>query len=350
MLCSSGSAAVYAQSTNTDALQNIQQDLEQKTKEKDSINQDIEKIKQEVDSLNTYITENKEAMANTQKKIDVLNQLIEEKKEEIVTLEDKIFTRKEVMKKRLVALQHDSNVNLAIKVLLDSKSFGDFIERASAVSTLFNADKDILTAQQDDLRLIEENKKEIDKQQQSLEEEQKLVAKQQADLNQNLQKRQESLTILQDKYSQISQQMEVDQQQKAGIEAELKAAQDKIRIEQEEANKRAASATVVNSSTTSDQVGTGQEMYVTATAYSPEESGAITVLGYNIRENPNMKLIAVDPSVIPLGKRVWVEGYGEAIAGDKGSAIVGHKIDVLMPTKVQALSWGRKTVKIVILD
>ena len=43
-----------------------------------------------------------------------------------------------------------------------------------------------------------------------------------------------------------------------------------------------------------------------------------------------MKLIAVDPSVIPLGSRVWVEGYGEAIAADTGGAIKGHKIDVLM--------------------
>ena len=63
-----------------------------------------------------------------------------------------------------------------------------------------------------------------------------------------------------------------------------------------------------------------------------------------------MKLIAVDPSVIPLGSRVWVEGYGEAIAGDTGGAIKGHKIDVLMPSDADARNWGRKTVKIVILN
>ena len=58
-----------------------------------------------------------------------------------------------------------------------------------------------------------------------------------------------------------------------------------------------------------------------------------------------MKLIAVDPSVIPLGTKVWVEGYGEAIAGDTGGAIKGHKIDVLMSSGDQARAWGRKTVK-----
>ena len=95
----------------------------------------------------------------------------------------------------------------------------------------------------------------------------------------------------------------------------------------------------------------GTEIYVTATAYSHEESSTgMTAMGYNIKANPNMKLIAVDPSVIPLGSRVWVEGYGEAIAGDTGGAIKGHKIDVLMPSGADARGWGRKTVKLVILN
>lgn len=93
------------------------------------------------------------------------------------------------------------------------------------------------------------------------------------------------------------------------------------------------------------------EFTVEATAYTPLESpGGITAAGYNIRKNPNMKLIAVDPKVIPLGKKVWVEGYGEAIAGDTGGAIKGNKIDVLFPTVNQALQWGRKNVKVRILN
>lgn len=43
-----------------------------------------------------------------------------------------------------------------------------------------------------------------------------------------------------------------------------------------------------------------------------------------------MKMIAVDPKVIPLGSKVWVEGYGEAIAGDTGGAIKGNRIDILL--------------------
>lgn len=348
VLCISGSVLTYAQ-TNTEDLQNIQEELEQKAIEKKSVNQEIENIQKEMEAFNSYVSKNKEAMEDTQKRIVATNQLIEAKKEEIVILEDNILARKDVMQKRLVALQHDNNLSLVVKVFLESKSFDDFIQRSSAVTALFNADKNILDAQQEDLRQIEEHKKEIDRQQQSLEEEKKSLAKQQEELNENLQKRQETLTVMQEKYSQINQQMALAQQEKAGIEAQLKAAQEKILKEQEDSRTR-ATATTVQSQVVSEQVGKGEEMYVTATAYSPDESGAITKLGYNIKKNPNMKLIAVDPSVIPLGKRVWVEGYGEAVAGDTGGAIIGHKIDVLMPNKGAALSWGRKTVKIVILN
>lgn len=356
LLCASGSVVTYAQ-TNTEALQNVEKQLQQKAQEKQSVNKEITNIQQEMESLYTYIAANKEAMAKTQKKIADTNQLIEQKKEEIVTLEDKILARKAVMKKRLVSLQHDDNISLVIKVFFESKSLDDFIQRASAVSALFNADKDILGAQQADLKQIEDDKKEIDRQEQVIEAEQKVLAQQQTELNQNMQKRQASLTVMQQKYSQINQQMADAAQEKAGIVAQIQAAQEKIRKEQEAARAAAtatATATTVarapQTTTTVAATGKGEEMYVTATAYTPFDSGSITKLGYNIKNNPNMKLIAVDPSVIPLGKKVWVEGYGVAIAGDTGGAIIGHRIDILMPTKSAALSFGRKTVKVVILD
>jgi len=63
------------------------------------------------------------------------------------------------------------------------------------------------------------------------------------------------------------------------------------------------------------------------------------------------KVIAVDPNVIPLGSRVWVEGYGEAIAADTGGAIKGNIIDVLVASEAYAAdNWGRRTVKVKILD
>ena len=95
-----------------------------------------------------------------------------------------------------------------------------------------------------------------------------------------------------------------------------------------------------------------KEFYVNSTAYTAYCAGCsgITKTGINLRSNPHLKVIAVDPRVIPLGTKVYVEGYGYAIAGDTGSAIKGNKIDVFFPSKSQAYNWGRKKVKIKILN
>jgi len=55
---------------------------------------------------------------------------------------------------------------------------------------------------------------------------------------------------------------------------------------------------------------------------------------------------AVDPSVIPLGTRLTVPGYGEAVAADTGAAIVGHRIDLWFPSCGQAGGWGSRSVTI----
>jgi len=111
-------------------------------------------------------------------------------------------------------------------------------------------------------------------------------------------------------------------------------------------------ATVTASRNNTSAGGKGKEFYVTATAYTPNCNGCtgITATGVNVKSNPNMKLIAVDPNVIPLGSKVWVEGYGYAIAADTGGAIKGNKIDILVSSKSAAKNWGRKKVRIKVLN
>ncbi|MEK4565035.1 peptidoglycan-binding protein [Alkalihalobacillus sp. FSL R5-0424] len=97
---------------------------------------------------------------------------------------------------------------------------------------------------------------------------------------------------------------------------------------------------------------TGQTIQVEATAYTANCAGCsgVTATGIDLNANPNQKVIAVDPSVIPLGSRVYVEGYGEAIAGDTGGAINGNKVDLYMQSHGDAVSFGRKTINVTILD
>lgn len=59
-------------------------------------------------------------------------------------------------------------------------------------------------------------------------------------------------------------------------------------------------------------------------------------------------VVAVDPSVIPLGTRMTIPGYGVGVAADTGGAVHGSTIDIWFPTTAQALQWGRRTVTITI--
>src|SRR5690625_1806343 len=96
----------------------------------------------------------------------------------------------------------------------------------------------------------------------------------------------------------------------------------------------------------------GKTISVTSTAYTAECDGCsgVTSTGDDLNANPDAKVIAVDPNVIPLGSEVYVEGYGYATAADTGSAIKGNKIDVHIPSKDEALGWGSKTVNVTIVE
>jgi 3D (Asp-Asp-Asp) domain-containing protein len=78
----------------------------------------------------------------------------------------------------------------------------------------------------------------------------------------------------------------------------------------------------------------------------------VTVTGYSIRGRTATGIptapgvVAVDPSVIPLGTRLTIPGYGDGIAADTGGAVQGNTIDVWFPTQAQAQAWGRRTVTI----
>lgn len=65
---------------------------------------------------------------------------------------------------------------------------------------------------------------------------------------------------------------------------------------------------------------------------------------------PAVGTVAVDPSVIPLGSRLYIDGYGHATAMDIGSAIKGNRIDLFFDTRQEALSWGIRTVRVFVLE
>jgi 3D (Asp-Asp-Asp) domain-containing protein len=83
----------------------------------------------------------------------------------------------------------------------------------------------------------------------------------------------------------------------------------------------------------------GSTLTVTSTGYSMSGRTATGLpVGWGV--------VAVDPTVIPLGTRMTIPGYGEGVAADTGSAVQGATIDLWFPTQAQAMAWGRRTIMI----
>ena len=83
------------------------------------------------------------------------------------------------------------------------------------------------------------------------------------------------------------------------------------------------------------------------TAYSSSDKGVgkYTYTGKRVRKG----MVAVDPKVIPLHSRIYIPGYGHAIAEDIGGGVKGRHIDVYMPSRGGAIRWGRKRLYVQII-
>lgn len=132
--------------------------------------------------------------------------------------------------------------------------------------------------------------------------------------------------------------------------AKEQAAREAQAAAEKEAAEQAAAEAAAQAATTQP---VGQTFIMESTAYSSDPAdalggGTVTATGQNLLTNP--MAVAVDPNVIPLGTRLYVEGYGEAIASDTGGAIKGNIVDVHFSTYEQCIQWGRRQVKVTILE
>jgi cystine transport system substrate-binding protein len=125
-------------------------------------------------------------------------------------------------------------------------------------------------------------------------------------------------------------------QQKANAAAIAAFQQQALAVE---AQARQVSVSTSQALPSTDVSPGGHTMTVVATGYSlggSTATGAPTGWG----------VVAVDPSVIPLGTGMTIPGYGSGVAADTGGAIQGASIDLWFPTVAQAQAWGRRTVTI----
>ena len=108
------------------------------------------------------------------------------------------------------------------------------------------------------------------------------------------------------------------------------------------------------------EISYSKKLKVRATAYTADYNCTgkgpddpylgMTSTGKMAKRNPNgYSTIAVDPKVIPLGSKLWVDGYGYGIAEDIGGAIKGNKIDLYYDSSDEMWGWGARNLNIYIL-
>ncbi len=341
---------------------------------------DVNQKYSEVESLKAQIAENEETLAQT--------------KADIATAQDTIEKREAVVAERMKDIQVNGGATRDWTVLLESANIQDFINRAYAMTMLQNLEKEKIDALFTEKEKLETLQDKAETTQASLTEDQASLEEQAQALDSKINNLQAQLKDNESTLAQIASSKEAEESrlaaEKAAEEKAAKEAEEQAKAEAEATAKAEAEsqATVQASESSSSQSSSsdstsnsssntssntssstsdtsssnntsnssntgstsGKTMMMESTAYSYAEAGAsyFTASGTDLRKNP--MAVAVDPSVIPLGTLVNVEGYGVALALDTGGAIKGNIIDVHFDNVDECKVWGRRQVKVTILD
>lgn len=342
-------APVFAD--NMDQLNQQEAQLQQQS---DQISTQIQKTLSDVNDKYAQVEDLKKQIADNQ-------QLLEKTQQEIIDTQETIAKRKEVVAKRLQSIQVNNAADVDLKALFAAKNIGELLQRIYAMTLIQNFENEKFTSLNQAVDTLEDLNNKATQTQNKLQQDKAQLDVQVQQLDTKMANLRQQLADNKDALAKIAADKEVENQR---IAAE-KARQER---EAKEAAKQAQQAqsqtTTQNQSQSQTQVTTpsqptapststssgGRVMTMESTAYSYSEAGAsyFTASGTDLRANP--MAIAVDPSVIPLGTLVEVQGYGVALALDTGGAIKGNIIDVHFPTRNQCMAWGRRMVQVRILS
>ncbi|WP_307984258.1 3D domain-containing protein [uncultured Lactococcus sp.] len=310
-----------------------------------TINKDIENFQQQLNSelsqtnaIYAKATDSQNKLKTTQEKIASLNQ-------EIERTEGKYNSLKETVAKQMRAMQAHGGASASVlNVVLNANDFHEAIQAWTNLSVILRAED----AQAKDLVDTQKN---LETMQSSLMQTKDELKTAQADYQEQAENLEESIHTLKNKMTDnqsILEEMKAKAEMSKDTTVDENADQPKIEQLASKKNEAPQVSEPKDTTITAPSSDGGTSLTVSATAYSSDNGlGFITATGINLHQNP--MCIAVDPSVIPLGKMVEVPGYGIAIAGDTGGAIKGNIIDVHLPTTAQAQAWGRKTIQINVL-
>ena len=376
-----GSFSVYA-----DDLDNERQAISESKAQYDlldeqilSLNSEIANVNIEIDQINTKLKDNETQIANTETEIESTKALLEQ-------TEIEISEKEAILSKRLRNIQKSDIMSNMLAYLLTSESLTDIFNRFDAVSKIVSLDKELISGVKEKKETLIVTMDELSSKETSLQALKKETENSLKELESKKSEQETKMAQLNEEQAKASAVIEANEQkliahsvaiiESSNTVSELKdaistltyliptlnsstviaTANDSIyqgNLKVEKINAEAAipsrGESITNTSTPGESSGSTALSTLTmqATAYT---GGTLTATGSKPVYNPGgISTIAVDPNVIPLGSKVYVSGYGTAIAADTGGAIKGNIIDIYLNSEADCIAWGRRTVTVEIL-
>lgn len=337
------------------------------------LNSKIESLDIEIDKTTLKLKENNQAISDIKNQIEINESKLKQTKEEIEKAQIVLDNRVRTMYKTNMS----SNILVSV---ITSKNITDLFSRVQAISKILSTDKEILSdinnkKNELDLTIKNLNTKnsELATLKNIIEEDLKTVenkkSEQEKYLEQLNSEKESAFAIIEENEKiLISDSLAIAISSSAST-SELQNAIDSLKsyipllnsskiinmardgISNAESRINELNKPIVDNSA-DIATGTIGNVVKTLTMESTAYYGhGTTALGLKPVRNPNgLSTIAVDPNVIPLGTKVYVSGYGLAIAADTGGAIKGNIIDVFLNSYEECYSWGRRQVTVQILE
>jgi peptidoglycan hydrolase CwlO-like protein len=257
----------------------VQSQISNEEKEIERLQAEQDKLAQEIKKLDMAVAETSGKIRDKTQKIEATKQEIEVLKREIAEVQARIEKRNELLKQRVRSLQESGGVISYIDVLLGAQSFSDFIDRISAVTTIFEADKQIIKEQEADKALKEAKENELTTNLTNLENDLKELQQLKQQLNNQIAAKDKLMAQLKheehehhEKKMELAEEKELLKKQEAAMRSELQ----KLIERQRQENARRNANTRRNTNTSSGHSSSGNLPPVTSGAFMRPANGPVT--------------------------------------------------------------------------
>ena len=350
-----------------------------------SLNSEIANINIEIDQINTKLKDNETQIANTETEIKSTKALLEQ-------TEIEISEKESILSKRLRNIQKSNLMSNMLAYLLASESLTDILDRFDAVSKIVYLDKELISEVKEKKETLTVTMDELSSKEASLQSLKEETESSLKELESKKSEQETKMAQLNEEQAKVSSVIEANEQKLIAYSVSIIENSNTISELQESISTLTYLIPTLNSSTVIEAANNsisqgnlkvekinaeekakaeaaipsrGESMTVTFTPGASSGStalstltmqstaytgGTLTATGTKPVYNPGgISTIAVDPSVIPLGSKVYVSGYGTAIAADTGGAINGNIIDLYFNSEADCIAWGRRNVTVEIL-